>query len=90
MIKRFVLWFMGETRRPVPMEYGQDFYAVIYCAWAGGFTVSSDLARKESAWVAMASCLGLISTMEPDGSFGRTWYATPRGFEFLKQYWENT
>ncbi len=88
MIKRFINWWNHKTP-PVPEWLACSIQPVVREAWASGFTVSSDIARREAAWVATAATLQLITTREADGSFGRTWRVTKEGIRFLEEYWEN-
>lgn len=83
-IKAIINWF---TRSSTPV-YTRELYNIVYVAHVGGFTVSSDLARAEAGWVAMAATLGFITTREPDGSYGRTWFVTKAGLDYLDNYWE--
>lgn len=87
MFRSFLRWWKGEYH--LPEILGREMYQVVYQAWAGGFTVSSNMARTNAAWVSVAATLGLITTREADGSFGRTWYVTQAGIGFLNNYWEN-
>jgi hypothetical protein len=66
-----------------------DLHSVLLAAWSKGFSVKSDFSRERAAEVAVASCLGLITTRLPDGThaFGRTWRITPKG---LTQLWKHT
>jgi hypothetical protein len=82
-------WWFGTDPTLVELTWDHEMYQVVYQAWAGGFTVSSDVARRNAGHVAMASGLGLITTREPDESFGRTWYVTIEGIDYLNAYWEN-
>lgn len=45
----------------------------------GGFTTSSDYARANSAVVAQAASLGLLTTKLPDGSFSNRWRLARKG-----------
>ena len=82
MLKAISNWWNGVTSVPYPREV----YGIVYSAWSGGFTVASDTARSQAAYVAVAATLGMITTREPDGSFGRTWYVTKVGVEFMDDY----
>lgn len=85
IIQAILKWFRGIES---PVSFQHDLYEVVSCAWSGGFTVSSDFARSESGWVAMAATLGLISTREADGSYGRTWFVTQAGIGYIERYWD--
>lgn len=87
MIKAFINWWKGVT---ATVPYPHEVYGIVYAAWSGGFTVSSDTARAQAVYVAIASTLQLITTREADGSFGRTWYVTKAGVEFMDNYWEDS
>lgn len=92
MIKAFLKWWNSSevTSAILKLAFSHNMYEVVYQSWAGGITVSSDLARREAGWVAAAASLGLITTRESDGSFGRTWYVTQAGIGYLDNYWKDT
>jgi len=83
MLKAFLKWWKGGY---MDVPYPREVYGIVYSAWSGGFTVASDTARSQAAYVAVAATLGMITTREPDGSFGRTWYVTKVGVEFMDDY----
>lgn len=85
MIKAFLNWWHGAD----PHHYIYELSEVLSEAYSGGFTVSSDMARAQAGWVAMAATLQLITTREPDGSYGRTWFITKAGIDYLDTYWDN-
>jgi hypothetical protein len=89
MLQAFMKWWgRGPDEVPEDLSVDRSLYGVVWQAWAGGFTVSSDMARSNAAHVAIAASLGLITTGEPSGgSFGRTWYATSSGLTYLDAYW---
>lgn len=89
LIQTLIRWWRGTDPALAQHAWDDELLQVVHQAWAGGFTVSSDLARSKTAHVAMAATLGLITTREPDGSFGRTWYVTQAGIGFLEDYWED-
>ena len=51
----------------------------------GGVTTRSDYARSNTDLIASAACQGLISTLCPDGSWGRVWRLTVKGLGQLFQ-----
>lgn len=81
-------WWYGTDSALSQLSGDHKLYQVVYQGWAGGFTVASDLARREAGWVAVAATLGLITTREADGSFGRVWYVTEGGIRFINNYWD--
>jgi hypothetical protein len=88
MVKHFMKW-CGIGNADVVPEYllhDSNLYAVVWLAWAGGFTVQSDHARSRAVHVAIAASLGLITTQVEDIWFGRTWYITADGIAFMQQY----
>jgi hypothetical protein len=88
MVKNFMKWCgVGSSSRvPEYLLHDSDLYAVVWLAWAGGFTVQSDNARSRAVHVAIAASLGLITTQVEHMWFGRTWYITADGIEFMQQY----
>ncbi len=84
ILQTIINWFKGDTS---DTSYSSGLYEVVSQAWAGGFTVSSDFARSEAGWVAMAATLGFITTRISPGEYGRTWYATKAGIGYLDSNW---
>jgi hypothetical protein len=58
---------------------GKQLTDVLERAWAGGFTIQSDFARTNAAYVALAASEGFISTIISKERFGKTWRLTPEG-----------
>jgi hypothetical protein len=58
---------------------------VILEAHRYGFTVSNDFARRNAAFVGMASSLGLISTRLFGNVYSSEWRPTPRGLALLNE-----
>ncbi len=56
---------------------------VLVKAWDGGFTVSSDFARRNAILVAAAASAGFITSLTPEGGMGATWKITPKGCDRL-------
>jgi hypothetical protein len=55
---------------------------VLWRAWRSGFSTKSDFARHMANEVAVAACLGLITTKISGKTFGNTWYITKKGLEY--------
>jgi hypothetical protein len=49
----------------------------------GRLTIQSDWARRCATEVSAAASLGLITTETPEG-FGRVWYVTGKGIDWLE------
>lgn len=62
-----------------------EVHAIVTKAFMQGFSTKSDFARENADWVAMAACLGLISTSVPNRGFGRTWRVTESGLRMIKE-----
>jgi hypothetical protein len=62
--------------------------SVISEAWRGGFTLQGNFARTNSALVAMAASLNLISTQVDKSEYGRTWRVTSKGLRWLNEHKE--
>jgi len=60
-----------------------DLHTVLRKAWDEGFTTRSDFARNHADHIAIASFLGLISTLCPGGTWGRKWRLTATGYKVL-------
>lgn len=66
---------------PIPDEC----WDVVREAHDNGISVSSNLAREASAWIALAASLGWISTVTLDGQhYGRVWRTTFEGLSALR------
>lgn len=63
---------------------------VLSYIWQFPATTKSDFARLHADTIAVAACLGYITTAHTPGhpvkEFGRNWKLTPRGLTYL---WEN-
>ena len=57
---------------------------IIQVSYMGGIAIQSDYARQKASAVAAAASLGLITTEESDGTYGRVWRPTHCGFLWLK------
>jgi len=64
---------------------GRTLTDVVERAWRSPFSTKSDIARTAAGRVAQAACLGFITTMNLDQTFGSTWFVTGRGIRFLKE-----
>jgi len=58
--------------------------AVVTQAWRTCFTARSDYARQNAEAVAMAACLGLVTTAIGGVHFGQTWRITAKGMRMLE------
>ena len=58
---------------------------VVRRAWRFPFTLASDFARQHIAHVAMAACMGLITTRIGAGTYGRRWLVTTAGLRMLHE-----
>lgn len=74
------------------IEYGAELspvedalVTVVLEARNGGFSVSNDFARRNSAIVAMAACRQLITTQVHRDVFGKVWLPTVAGLKMLNE-----
>lgn len=58
---------------------------VVLEAQTGRFTVSSDFARQNAEYVAMAASMQLITTRIHMNAFGRQWVPTVLGLKLLSE-----
>ena len=58
--------------------------ATLRAAYLGAFKIQSDYARENAQQVAALASMGLISTVETPGSYGRKWRVTGLGVGVLK------
>jgi hypothetical protein len=63
----------------------QQLDGLLVVAYLNGITVQSNLARYKGQQIAAAASMGLLTTEEPDGSFGRTWRPSAAGYLWLKE-----
>jgi len=61
--------------------------AVLKGAWRSGFTTKSDFAREHADYVAMAACLGLITTRITLDVWGREWQISAKGLHMLESHY---
>ncbi|AAN67887.1 MULTISPECIES: hypothetical protein [Pseudomonas] len=66
------------TKDPVLLE-------VLYEAFKSPFKIQSDFARFEAQAVASLASLGLLSTLEGHGQYGRKWRVTGTGLDLLRE-----
>lgn len=57
---------------------------VVTHAWRNCFATRSDYARQNAEAVAMAACLGLITTSIDKAHYGQTWRITGKGLHMLE------
>ena len=62
---------------------GPKLIDVVHRAYTQGFSTKSDFAREQADYVAIAACMGLISTSVPQVGYGRIWRATASGINRL-------
>lgn len=67
-------------------ETGQRLIDVLSVAQHGGFSLQCDFARINAGYVAMAASMGLITTEQERGAYGRKWFATRKGKAWLEVY----
>jgi len=59
---------------------------VLIEAWSAGFTTKSDFARSNTDYVAIAACMGWITTrIFPPDVWGSTWQITSKGLLALEE-----
>lgn len=69
--------YLGDIPDPV--------WETLACIWTQPVTVSSNLARDQSEWIAFAASMGWISTITPDGQqHTRAWHLTKEGLQALE------
>lgn len=71
------------TTRISPLDDGLT--DVVHEAYVRSFTVKSDYARNNAAFVAMAASLGLISTRVTKGVYSFEWRPTGTGLALLRE-----
>lgn len=55
-------------------------------AWRKGFTTKSDFAREFTDYVAIAACMGFITTrIFPPDVWGSSWQITSKGLQALEE-----
>ena len=47
--------------------------------------MSSDFARSNAPYVAMAACKGLITTRITEDTYGKTWHVTAGGMRMINE-----
>lgn len=65
-------------------ESSQRLIEVLSVAQNGGFSLQCDFARINAGYVAMAASMGLITTEQGRGMYGRKWFATRKGKAWLE------
>lgn len=69
------------------MTIPPEVQEVVGVAYLGPFRTKSDYAREKATMVALASSLGLITSVYPGGAaYGNTWRVTPRGLRLLHKH----
>lgn len=71
-----------KPRMKMAHPVSDEVSAVVFRAWAGGFTVQSDFARENAVAVAEAACRGYITT-NYNNTHGRTWFVTQGGLDAI-------
>lgn len=61
----------------------QKLFDIVLEAFTRSFSVQSDFARANAAYVAMAASLGLISTKVHNNVFSSEWRPTVKGLNWL-------
>lgn len=72
------------TGKTVTDTVERHLCAVLRKAWRTGFTVSSDFARRNAEYVALAASKGLISTRDRANTYTRNWQVTVLGLKWLR------
>jgi hypothetical protein len=86
MQKAFVrsLRWKPKTTDKKPIE--ANICRVLTAAWKAGFTTKSDFSREFADYVAIASCMGWITTrIFPPDVWGSTWQITSKGLLALEE-----
>jgi hypothetical protein len=68
----------------IDMGLADQLDAVIQMAYMDGIYLQGDFARSCADVMACASSMGLITTENPDGSYGRVWRPTHVGYLWIK------
>lgn len=63
---------------------GPKLIDVVQRAQNGGFSLQGDYARGNAGYVSMAASMGLITTEQERGVYGRVWFATRKGKAYLE------
>lgn len=66
-------------------EDDQQLLKVLRLAWRAPFSLQSDFARRNSAYIAMAACKGLITTRISRGLYGQRWLITAVGMRLINE-----
>lgn len=63
----------------------EDLWVILRACWKRPIKLQSDLARQYPVEVGLAASMGLISTLDPDGSnYNTTWRITAAGLSALE------
>ena len=68
-----------------PKHIEKDLAPVLFEAWKNGFAVSSNFARQQAPYVAMAASMQLITTRIADGLYSSQWLVTAKGIRLLNE-----
>ncbi len=81
--------FLARSRPTAGVGYRgnipEPVWDILAAIWTLPVTVSSNLARENSEWIAFAASMGWISTITPDGTVHtRSWHLTKEGLVALE------
>ena len=73
-------------QKPTSSNIEKNIGYTLQEAWSVGFTTKSDFARANADYVAIAACMGWISTrIFPPDVWGSTWQITSKGLRALEE-----
>lgn len=72
--------------RPINAELAAKLDELLSLAYLDGIYLQSNLARALADTVAAAASMGLLSTENPDGTYGRVWRPTVDGYMWVREY----
>lgn len=81
--------FVSGKQKPIDPKMATAMDAVVTVAYMGGFAVQSNYARSFSSEVAAAASMGLITTENIDGTYGRIWRPTTDGLLWCRELRES-
>ena len=68
-----------------PKRIEKDLAPILFEAWKSGFAVSSNFARQQAPYVAMAASMQLITTRIAEGLYSSQWLITAKGIRLLNE-----
>lgn len=76
------------SSKPIDADLAGELDFLLSSAYLDGIYLQSNLARVMSDVVAAAASMGLLTTENPDGTYGRVWRPTVDGYLWVREYRE--